>query len=127
VAIATFEKGVTASKLETYQFLPPVDAWGFPKYPGETVILPAKSDLAGGLKAFITVNETRLREADSWLGTWINPETEEFYLDITTSRQDLDEARRVAKAVSLDEGRKIVALYNSKRDQIEYLWDDVRR
>jgi hypothetical protein len=65
-----------------------------------------------------------LREADSWLGTWINPHTGEYYLDITTSRQDLAEAQATARAISLREGRKIVALYNSKLDQTVYLWDD---
>jgi hypothetical protein len=124
VATATLEKGVTASKLDTYQFLAPVDAWGFPKYPGRTVILPPEADLVEALKAFITDNESALREADSWLGTWINPHTGQYYLDITTSRQDLAEARATARAISLREGRKIVALYNSKLDQTVYLWDD---
>lgn len=123
VATATLKKGVTASNLDTYQFLAPVDAWGFPKYPGRTVILPPEADLVEALKTFIADNEPALREADSWLGTWINPHTGEYYLDITTSRQGLAEARATAKAISLREGRKIVALYNSKRDQTVYLWD----
>lgn len=127
VAIATLEKGVTASKLDTYQFLAPVDAWGFPKYPGQTVILPPEANLVSALKAFIAENEVYLRETDCWLGTWINPETGECYLDITTSCPDLDEARRMAREISQYEGRKIVALYNSKREQSVYLWDDVRR
>lgn len=127
VVIATLEKGVTASKLDTYQFLAPVDAWGFPKYPDKTVILPADANLVSALKAFITENEVHLRERDCWLGTWVNPETGECYLDITTSCQDLDKARGVARAISQQAGRKIVALYNSKREQTVYLWDDVRR
>jgi hypothetical protein len=124
VATTTLEKGATASKLDTYQFLAPVDAWGFPKYPGKTVILPPEANLVEALKTFIADNETYLREADSWLGTWINPHTGEYYLDITTSRQDLAEAQATARAISLREGRKIVALYNSKLDQTVYLWDD---
>jgi hypothetical protein len=126
VAIATLEKGGTASKLDTYQFLAPVDAWEFPKYPGKTVILPPDADLVGALKAFIGENEVYLRETGCWLGTWVNPETRECYLDITTSCRDLDEARRVARGISQREGRKIVALYNSKRKRMVYLWDDVR-
>jgi hypothetical protein len=121
VAIATLEHGVAASKLDTYQFLSPVDAWGFPKYPGKTAILPPDVDLVDELKTFITVNEALLRESDCWLGTWINPRTEYFYLDITTSHPDLNQAKRMALEISEREGRMIVALYNSKRNETIYL------
>ncbi len=125
VAIATLERGGVTSKLNTYQLLAPVDAWDFPKYPAKTVILPPNVDLLGELKKFIQANEQCLQEPDCWLGTWINPHTQYYYLDITTTCSDLDEARQKAIAVSYKEGRKIVAMYNSKRDQTVYLWDDV--
>jgi hypothetical protein len=121
VAIATLEKGLSASKLNTYQFLAPVDAWGFPKYPGKTAILPPDSDLLAELRAFIHLNRDYLLEAESWLGTWIHPSTRDYYLDITMSCENLEEARKKALEVSREEGRKIVALYNSKRDQTVYL------
>ena len=121
VAIATLENGGVASKLDTYQFLPPRDTWGFPKYPAKTAILPPEVDLVDELKSFILANEQFLREPDCWLGTWINPQTHYFYLDITTSCDDLDEARRTALELSARAGRKIVALYNSKRKETVYL------
>jgi hypothetical protein len=121
VAIATLEAGITASKLETYEFLAPIDAWGFPKYPSKTAILPPKADLINELKKFISANERFLREPDCWLGTWINPQTQHFYLDITTSCHDLNEAGRTALEISQREGRRIVALYNSKRNETVYL------
>jgi hypothetical protein len=121
VAIVTLEKGVTASKLDTYQFLSAVDAWGFPKYPGRTAILPPDVDLVNELKNFIMANEPLLRETDCWLGTWINPQTQHCYLDITTSHPDLNEARRIALEISDREGRRIVALYNSKQNKTIYL------
>ena len=121
VAIATLENGGVASKLEPYQFLPPMDIWSFPKYPGKTAILPPEIDLVDGLKNFIAENEQFLREPDCWLGTWIHPRTGHFYLDIATGCDDLDEARRTALEVSTREGRVIVALYNSKRKETVYL------
>ena len=121
VAIATLEKGIATSKLDTYQFLRPVDAWGFPKYPGKTAILPPNADLVKSLTEFIYANETYLREPDSWLGTWINPRTQYCYLDITTSCADLEEARKAAITIGEREGRKIIALYNSKWEQTVYL------
>lgn len=121
VAIATLEKGGSVSKLDTYQFLPPVDDWKFPKYPGKTAILLPGVDLVDELKKFISANEPFLRESGCWLGTWINPQTQHFYFDITTSHCDFDEARKMALEISARDGRKIVALYNSERNQTVYL------
>ena len=121
VAIATLEQGGVASRPDTYQFLPSTDTWSFPKYPGRTAILPPDVDLVAELKAFIAANEPFLTEPDCWLGTWINPQTNHFYLDVATACADLDEARRTALEVSARAGRKIVALYNSKRKETVYL------
>lgn len=121
IVITTLNKGGTASRLDGYQFLPSADVWEFPKYPSRTVILLPDADLVKELKNFIAANETYLREPDCWLGTWINPQTGCFYLDITTSCPDLNEAKRIALEISDREGRRIVALYNSKRRETVYL------
>ena len=121
VAITTLEKGGSASKLDTYQFLTPVDAWGFPKYPGKTAILSPNVGLVQELKVFISAHQNVLLEADSRLGAWIHPSTRHYYLDSTTSRKGLDEARKEAIERDKQDGRKIVAFYNSKREQTVYL------
>jgi hypothetical protein len=121
LARATLKHGGTASKLEGYERLPLMDAWQFPRYPGKTVILPPEADLVEGLKRFISTNENFLREPGCWLGTWINPQTHCFYLDITTSCTDLNEAKRVALEISAREGRRIVAIYNSRRKETVFL------
>jgi hypothetical protein len=121
IAIATRELGGVASRPDTYQFLPPTDSWSFPKYPARTAILPPDVDLVAALKAFIVANKLLLTEPDCWLGNWINPQTDHFYLDVATACADLDQARRIALEVSAREGRKIVALYNSKRKETVYL------
>lgn len=126
VAIATLEQGGVTARLDTGEFLAASDVWGFPKYPSRTVILPPASDLVAALKSFIQRNEALLLEANSWLGTWINPANGCCYVDVTTSCADLDEAQRVARELSARDGRKIVALYNACRNQTIYLWDDVR-
>jgi hypothetical protein len=121
VATATLENGGTASKLDTYQLSPPANDWKFPKYPSKTVISSPETDLVQGLKRFVLANESSLRESDCWLGTWINPQTQHFYFDITTSHHNFDEAKKMALEISVREGRKIVALYNSERNQTVYL------
>lgn len=125
IAEATTERGCVASQLDTLRLLPPVDEWGFPKYPDRTVILPPDADLVVGLRRFVAANETLLREPDCCLGTWIDPGTLHCYLDITTSRANLADARRAAEDAGEKNGRKIVALYNSKRGELVYLRDDV--
>ncbi len=121
IAVTTIENGGVAFDLNTCQFIPPIDRWEFPKYPSKTLILPAATDLVAALQGFISSNEEWLREADCWLGTWVHPQTHEFYLDFTTGCEDLEAARTMALEASQRDGRRIVAIYNSKRKQIVYL------
>lgn len=121
VARATARQGGVTTYVQKRQFLAPIDAWHFPKYPGRTSILAPATPLVPALRHFIIANEYIWREPDCWLGTWINPATHCCYLDITTYLVDLEEARRVALELSVREGRAIVALYNAKRNQTVYL------
>lgn len=121
VAIATLERGGVTSKLDTCQILPSMDTWCFPKYPSKTMIVPPEVDLVEELKKYISANKQYLRESDSWLGTWINPQTQCIYLDVTTSCSELNKARKMALDIGNREHRKVVALYNSKRRETVYL------
>jgi len=123
VAAETIKNGGSASKLNEKDFLPPRDVWSFPKYPARTMILPSTVDLAFELCEFITRNEALLNETDCWLGTWINPRTKEYYLDIATGVAELSKARETAKRISVEDGRKIVAIFNAKRNETIYLWE----
>lgn len=121
IANATLQEGGTAFDLHTCQFLLPRDVWSFPKYPGQTRILPHETDLVSALQDFITANESFLREPFCWLGTWIHPATSEFYLDVATGCEDLQEAIELALETSERDGRRIVALYNSQQKRTVYL------
>lgn len=121
IAAHTLAQGGAAFKLDTCQFLPSMDVWSFPKYPGRTRILAHDIDLVAALHDFITENEPFLREPDCWLGTWIHPATQEFYLDVATGYSDLSQARAMALAASQREGRQVVALYNSEQRKTVYL------
>ncbi len=121
VCIATIERGGVTSKIDTGQFFSSTEAWGLPKYPDKTVILPPGADLPQQITAFISMNEAYLREPDCWLGTWINPSTGNCYLDITAIYSCLEDARREAIFLSQNAQRKIVALYDFKREETVYL------
>lgn len=118
---ATIQSGGAAFALDICQLLQPRDLWEFPKYPARTTILPPEVDLAYEVRMFVSRNEDLLREPDCWLGVWTHPQTHDFYLDITTGCTDLDDARRMALDVSQRHGRRIVAIYNSRRKQTVYL------
>lgn len=117
----TLRDGGSVSNVRTRQFLPPLDVWRFPKYPNKTVILPSDTDLLISIRNFIKIHENFLYEPDCSLGTWIHPQTHEYYLDISTSCTDLEEAKSLANQYSERDGRKIVALYNSKRKETVFL------
>jgi hypothetical protein len=124
VAGGTRKNGGTASKLKTREFLPAMDVWSFPKYPARTAILPPTVDLTHELHKFIERNKAVLDEEDCWLGTWINPQSGDYYLDVATGIADLAEARRTAMEISVADGRRIVALFNAKRNETVFLWED---
>lgn len=117
----TLNFGGSASKPNMCGFLPSMDVWSFPKYPARTAILPHTVDLAHELREFIQRNETVLDEEDCWLGTWIHPGSGDYYLDVATGIGDLAEARRAAMQVGAAEGRRIVALFNAKRNETVFL------
>lgn len=121
VCIATMERGGVTSKINTYQFFSSTEGWGVPRYPDRTVILYPGTDLPNAIAAFIHENRTSLREPDCWLGTWIDPDTGNCYLDITAIHWCLEEALREAIVLSQSAQRKIVALYDFKNEQPIYL------
>ncbi len=121
VTVRTMQAGGTASKPDTGEFLPARDVWCFPKYPSKTVILPSTADLLNALQQFVEENETLLSEPDCWLGTWVNPKTGDYYLDIATGIQDLEEATRAAIQAGIVEGRRIAAIFNPVKNQTIFL------
>ena len=117
----TLAQGWAVSKPNTEEFLRPINAWGFPKYPDRTVILPPVIDFGLALEAFIRANTAQLEEPDCWLGTWQHPRTGDIYLDVTTSCAQLSEALELTARSNAVSKRKIIAVYNSQLDKTVYL------
>ncbi|HET8846360.1 MAG TPA: hypothetical protein VFN35_33165 [Ktedonobacteraceae bacterium] len=123
-SIATLELGGVTCNLSTHQFLVPIDAWGLPRYPDKTLILPPDADIFAALCHFIDRNAEALFAPDSWLGTWINPTTGYCHLDITEICHDFAEACVQASQRSATCTRAIVAIYNFKHKQTVYLQEE---
>lgn len=118
--------GVSAS-IDQRKLLNPRDSWCFPKYSSRTRIVPQTADLLIELETFVKDNMEFLIEEDTFLGVWLNPNTQHYYLDITTAIDDLNIAKKTAKEISRREGRKIVTLYNPYLNKTEYLWEDIKK
>ena len=121
VAEKTLQHGGTASNPVALEFLPIRDLWCFPKYPSKTAILPPTANLTAELESFIDQNRKSLNEADCWLGTWVNPQTGDYYLDVSTGIKGLEAARETAIRVGNNEGRKIAAIFNPARNETIFL------
>ncbi|HNF94796.1 MAG TPA: hypothetical protein PLQ75_09120 [Anaerolineales bacterium] len=117
----TIQEGGSASKPSSCIFLPIQDLWCFPKYPAKTSIFPPHINLAEELKNFIEKNITFLDEEDCWLGTWVNPQTGEYYLDISTGIENLEAARSFAIQAGQKDGREIVAMFNPRQRHTIFL------
>lgn len=117
----TVEEGGSASKPSSCIFLPIQDLWCFPKYPAKTFILSPHVNLAKELIFFIEKNSTFLNEEDCWLGTWVNPQTGEYYLDISTGIENLEVARSFAIQAGQKDAREIVAMFNPKQQRTIFL------
>ncbi len=117
----TLEQGWTVSSPVTEGFLRQADAWGFPKYPDRTVILPPDADLIAALGSFIVTNTVFSQETNCWLGTWVHPETGKIYLDVTTSCKGLEATLRQVAQINTVSKRQIIAIYNSSLDKTVYL------
>lgn len=124
VASRTWNEGGSASNPFLMQFLQVNDVWCFPKYPSRTIILPSTVDLAASLSEFVDQNKDVLCEEDCWLGTWQNPQTGEYYLDVATGIGDFSMACETAQRLSLMGGRQIVAMYNPLRKETYYLREE---
>ena len=121
VAEKTLQYGGTASNPVALEFLPIRDLWCFPKYPSKTAILPPTVNLTAELESFIDQNKKLLNEDDCWLGTWVNPQTGDYYLDVSTGIKGLEAARETAIRVGNNEGRKIAAIFNPARNETIFL------
>ncbi len=117
----TLEQGWTVSSPVTEGFLRQADAWGFPKYPDRTVILPPDADLIAALGSFIVTNTVFLQETNCWLGTWVHPDKGDIYLNVTTSCKELGEALHTVARINAASKRNIIAVYNSSLDETVYL------
>ena len=121
IARRTIQEGGSASKPSSCSFLPIQDQWCFPKYPARTSILPPSVDLVDELRNFISRNVELLNEDDCWLGTWVNPQTGEYYLDVSTGIEDQDIAVASATLAGKKEGRDVVAIFNPKQNRTIFL------
>jgi hypothetical protein len=125
IVARTLAHGGATFDLATLAFESPGDFWYFPRYPSRTRIVDQRR-LPEEIPAFIERNREVCTGADLWLGTWINPQSGQCYLDLTMRLAGKDQALREARRVSEADGRKIVTMYNPGLGRTEYVWAGIR-
>jgi len=111
VKIALSQGGVTADMV-CRKILTNADMWLFPKYPDKTIICRHDSNLIKEINNFINANRKLLSQQHCFLGMWLHPKTRDYYLDITTSVKEQEQAIKTARKISRESERKIVSVYN---------------
>lgn len=117
----TLKDGGVTADLHDFSLIAPQDLWYFPKHPSKTHIVPVNCDLEKVTKEYINDNEIWLMEKGNLLGIWLNPENHKYYFDIITSHKESSEALKLAKNISRNEGRDIVAIFNPFLQKTLYL------
>ena len=117
----TYQQGGITANVMPQEILGAVDIWMFPKYPAQTVIVPPGPALAPALLSFVQLHWAALCECDTWLGTWVNPETNYWHIDITAGCWTLEEAQQQAFACGARDNRPIMAIYNIRQHRTVYL------
>lgn len=117
----TLHYGGVTCKFPSKIFIKKLDTWIFPKYPNKTIITPLNKISFSLLYNFIRKNYTQLCEKDCTFGTWINPKNNFLYLDINTSIDNTKMAIQRAKHITYSKKRRIVAIYNPKKNITLYL------
>jgi len=112
--------GVTLD-LSNLSIVQPKNRWYFPKYPSKTKIIFSEKILSREIIKFTKENILLFQQKKIFLGIWINPDTSEYYFDITTYLIDRKEAIKMARIYGKEQGRKILSIYNPKLKKIVYL------
>lgn len=94
-----------------------IDGWLFPEFPSKTRIYLQTSKLSTQVEHFIVENEALFEQTGRFLGLWVNPQSQELYVDICCVVKDKKAALERAKAINEKSSRKILAMYNLKFDE----------
>ncbi|HEX3815686.1 MAG TPA: hypothetical protein VHX59_22850 [Mycobacteriales bacterium] len=116
----TLEKGGATADLAEGRLLTAEDYWYFPRHPDRTQVVPLE-DLGSAVRSYIEANLPVLTGGGVYLGTWVNPGTQECYLDLTARAQERREALLRAWLHSKEGNRRILSIYNPVAGETAYL------
>lgn len=115
IAATTIQDGGVTYSFAKNEFITAADAWFYPQYPAITRIVPV-NDLTQALSDYVDRHAELLEQNNMFLGTWMNPESKNCHLDITTCRATKEEARKEARRINGEDSGQILAIYNPQRD-----------
>lgn len=111
IVARTIADGGATYSFKKAEMLEVANVWLYPQFPGLTKIVPVE-DLSTELAHFISDYQTVLDNDALYIGTWINPDNQQCYIDVITFAQTQEEALSNARHLSQDQGRQVVSIYN---------------
>ena len=90
------------------------DYWYFPVQPDVTVIV-AQQRLAVAYNEFVANNINALAMRGRYLGVWLNPDTDQYYFDITIRATTKGSALKYMTRINSVSQRQILAAFNPLR------------
>jgi len=92
------------------------DYWYFPVQPDATVIV-ARQRLEPAYNEFVANNINALATRGRYLGVWLNPDTDQYYFDITIRATTKASALRYIARINSVSQRQILAAFNPARNE----------
>lgn len=117
ITTRTMADGGATYNLQAKTMLDTANVWLYPQFPGLTRVVAAE-DLVAELEHFINDYTTVLDNKDLYLGTWINPQNNQCYIDVIAVASTQQEATQKAKHLSDDQGRNVISIYNPATRQV---------
>lgn len=114
VVRATLEDGGATVDLTRGTMMEPRDRWYFPRHPELTRIVPVQC-LAATIGGFVSEHARLWTRRGLLLGTWVNPDSGDCYVDLITHESSRARALDAARRHGRDGRRAIVALCNPHR------------
>jgi len=92
------------------------DFWYFPAKPDNTMIV-ARQRLEPAYNEFVANNINALATRGRYLGVWLNPDTDQYYFDITIRATTKASALRYIARINSVSQRQILAAFNPARNE----------
>lgn len=92
------------------------DFWYYTLLPDQTLIC-GHDKLKPAFLDFVNKHQGELSKSDRFLGIWLNPEDNMFYIDVNARAKSPEETLQRVDNINRSSARQIIAAYNPAKDE----------